>query len=75
MKIFKRGPDNLIFGTVLGIAVGALIATSNIIWIQNIVTAIMNWIPAEWLSWAGSYASIVVFSLIGGIIGYIVDYK
>lgn len=75
-SIFRRGigkaSDNLLNGTVLGVVIGLLIASSNIAWIQSIVSTIVNLIPSQYHFDNISY---VVIGSIGAIVGYLVDRK
>lgn len=70
MKILRRGPDNLTNGLILGAIFGLLIASSNISWIQSIVTAVVDAIPVEYHF---QYVSYVVWGFLGMLAGYIVD--
>jgi hypothetical protein len=72
-NLFKKGGDNLLNGIGLGVAFGALVATSNISWIQSTVNSIMSAIPVTYISWAGDYAKMAVFGGIGALVGYFLD--
>jgi hypothetical protein len=75
MSLTKRGSDNLLNGAIVGAIMGVLLASSSFSWAQSIVTAVTGWIPSTWTSWAGTSANYVVFGLLGGIIGYVMDYN
>jgi len=62
--------DKVKNGTVLGLLFGILIASSDISWIQSIVTSTVDIIPTEYHF---EYISYVTFALLGMISGYIID--
>jgi hypothetical protein len=73
-NVFKKGSDNLLNGAILGVIIGYLVATNGTSWIQSIVTTVVNTInQSNWLSFAGDYTTILVWVVIGGIAGYIID--
>lgn len=74
MPLLKRGSDGLTNGLVFGAIMGVLFASSNISFISNIVTQVMNFIPSQYISWAGAYASYAVFGVLGLLVGWIIDY-
>lgn len=75
MSLAKRGSDNLINGAIVGALMGILLSSSSFGWAQSITSWIVGVIPVAWTSWAGAYANYVVFGVIGGLIGYILDYN
>ena len=62
--------DKVHNGAFLGMLFGLLLASSNITWINSIVTYVVDFIP---VSYTFSYIEYVVWGLIGLLAGYIVD--
>ena len=69
-NFMKRGSDGLLNGIVLGFLIGLLTASSSILWIQSIVTFVVDMIPLEYHF---EYISYAVFGVIGMGIGYFID--
>lgn len=63
--------DRVRNGTYLGIVFGLLVASSDITWIQSIVTSIVGTLPENYQS--VKFIDYVLFGLIGGGLGYFVD--
>ncbi len=57
-------------GSFLGVLFGLLIASSNISWIQSIVTWAVDLIP---VAYHFEYISYVLFGILGLIVGYGID--
>ena len=70
MATFKRMGDNLLNGTVLGVLFGFLVASSNLLWIQSIITSIVNIIP---VTYHFQYMEYFIMAGLFGIIGYLID--
>ena len=69
-NFMKRGSDGLLNGLSLGLCFGILLASSDISWIQSIVTAVVNIIPVEYHY---QYIDYTTFGLLGMGIGYFID--
>ena len=71
-SLLKKGGDNLLNGVILGAVAGVLIASSNLSFIQAIVTPVMSAVE-RYVTWAGTYKEELVFGLIGALVGYFLD--
>ena len=69
-SIWRKTGDNLKNGTILGVLFGFLIASSSIVWIQSLITTVVNFIP---LNYHFQYIEYFIMASIGGVIGYFVD--
>ena len=63
--------DNIWNGVILGAVIGVLIASSEISFITSIVDFVMKVIPEQYATL--TYMKYIVFGVVGGIVGAIVD--
>jgi len=66
-SFFRKGSDNLLNGTIIGMIVGALV-----VWGQRVYDFVVPMIPESWMIF-GEFSVPVILIAIGGLIGYIVD--